>query len=166
MDCGAGAGETQRGGGAGAGGLDFGAGGDDAGGGGGSYGAISLKCVFLHATDAICCVCCTSCRAAKGRVQVLPSNTQHATTGAGAGSWEYEWSKGYAGDSEVAANPHALVLYQDKAAAAMDTHEKAMNIKKGRKQPKRTLKDAAAYKHGQRDAETVALGTKKLKSAA
>ena len=66
----------------------------------------------------------------------------------------------------MAANPHALVLYQDKAGAAMDAHAKSLKIKKGRKQAKRKLKDAAAYNHGKRDAETVALGTKKLKAAA
>jgi hypothetical protein len=84
----------------------------------------------------------------------------------GAGSWEAEWAEGYAGGSGVKVDPHALVLYQDKASAAMDAHAKEKKIKKGRKKPKRILKDAAAYKHGKRDAETVALGTKKLKTAA
>ena len=65
-----------------------------------------------------------------------------------------------------AANAAQLMLYQDKAKAAMDRHEETVKIKKGKKRPVRVLKDSAAYAHGKRDAEAVVLGSKKLKAAA
>ena len=79
--------------------------------------------------------------------------------------WESKWTQDYAGSSGVAVNPHQLILYQDKAKVAMEKHAEKMKIKKGRKRPARKLKNEAAYKKGKRDAETVCLGTRKLKTA-
>ena len=62
--------------------------------------------------------------------------------------------------------PQQLILYQDKATAAMDKHEEKIKFKKARKRKPRQLTDNAAYNHGKRDAETVVLGTKKLKASA
>ena len=62
--------------------------------------------------------------------------------------------------------PQQLIVYEDKAKIAMDEHEAGKKIKKGKKRKSRKLNDAGAYRHGERDAAKVALGSKKLKAAA
>lgn len=48
----------------------------------------------------------------------------------------------------------------------MDAHEAMLKLKKGKKRRARSLTDSSAYNHGKRDAESVVLGSKKLKAAA
>jgi hypothetical protein len=66
------------------------------------------------------------------------------------------------GGAEV--NPHQLIVYEDKAKIAMDSHAATLKLKKGKKKRRRTLKDYKAYKEGERDAGKVSLGAKRLKT--